>query len=329
VKWVNQRTAGDEWTLRFGDSSPDHPDFDIGDSPQVYKLCGRLVVSAGQKSGFFHVLDAKTGEEISDPLQVAPPGTVGGLFADSAYAGGVNFANGTDWPAPFTGPPPNKGIIAAVSADGSEELWRFETPGSPNISGVAVANGVVYFQSTLNGSLFALDAASGDVLAEVVTGSVTSGPAVSRGQVYLGTGDAAFVYLTGAPLAPASVLALGLPDSFGRAAAAPRISVADTTVKPAGRGRVNLSFTVTLSAPSDQPVTVRFATANGTAVAGSDYRRSAGVVRFAAGETVKTINIRVRASQVSGDAETFSVKLHKPTNAVLQNAEGIGTIMRG
>src|SRR5262249_44041255 len=54
VKWVNQRTADDEWTFRFADSSATHPDFDIGDSPQVYKLGGRTVVGAGQKSGLFH-----------------------------------------------------------------------------------------------------------------------------------------------------------------------------------------------------------------------------------------------------------------------------------
>src|SRR5262249_27901545 len=55
IKWVNQLTANDEWTLRFPQSE-EHPDFDIGDSPQLYRLNGRLVVGAGQKSGFFHVV---------------------------------------------------------------------------------------------------------------------------------------------------------------------------------------------------------------------------------------------------------------------------------
>ena len=76
------------------------------------------------------------------------------------------------------------------------------------------------------------------------------------------------------------------------------------------------------------PVTVRFSTVNGTATAGSDYRRAAGIVRFAVGQTVKTITVLVRANLVSGDAKTFKVKLHKPTNAVLDDSEGIGTIVR-
>jgi polyvinyl alcohol dehydrogenase (cytochrome) len=217
VKWKNQRTAGDEWTLAFGDSSPQHPDFDIGDSPQVYKIGGRTVVSAGQKSGFFHVLDAATGAEVNPPIQLAPAGTAGGLFADSAYADGVVYADGSDWPAPFTGPPPNKGILSAVAADGSHELWRFSTPSSPNFSGVAVANGVVYFQSAFDGTFYALDAHTGQLLAKVVTGGQSSGPAVSRGQIYLGAGEAVFTSITPSlPIGPGSIIALGLPDGHGR-----------------------------------------------------------------------------------------------------------------
>jgi polyvinyl alcohol dehydrogenase (cytochrome) len=213
IKWVNQRTRDDTWTFVYGESSAAHPDFDIGDSPQIYKIGGETVVSAGQKSGFFHVLDAATGAEVSPPIQMAPSGTVGGLFADSAYANGVNFANGTDWPGLLSGKPPNRGILSAISADGSHELWHFDTPGSPNISGVAVANGVVYFQSMLDGTFYALDATTGQLLASVVTGGESSGPAISRGQIYLGTGDAAFPFLNPSlSLGPGSIVALGIDD---------------------------------------------------------------------------------------------------------------------
>lgn len=216
IKWTNQRTADDEWTFVYGDTSEAHPDFDFGDSPQVYKLGGRTVVSAGQKSGFFHVVDAITGEQVNEPIQLAPDGTVGGLFADSAVAKGIVYANGTDWPGLLAGLPPVKGIISAVAGDGSHEIWRFETPFSPNISGVAVANDVVYFQSGLDFSLYALDAKTGQQLARVTTGSLSSGPAISRGQIYLGTGDAVFSFLIPTtPLGPGSIIALGLPPAQG------------------------------------------------------------------------------------------------------------------
>jgi polyvinyl alcohol dehydrogenase (cytochrome) len=250
IKWVNQRTADDEWTFAFGESSGEHQDFDIGDSPQLYKLGGRTVVSAGQKSGFFHVLDAATGVQVSSPIQLAPSGTVGGLFADSAYANGVVFANGTDWPGLLSGQPPNRGILSAVAADGSHELWHFDTPFSPNISGTAVANGVVYFQSMLDGTFYALDAASGRLLAHVATGGESSGPAVSRGQIYLGTGDSAFPFLNPTlPLGGGSIIALGLgespsalgPNSLQHQAAGCRSTPAAASQSVAAGGSVALS----------------------------------------------------------------------------------------
>jgi hypothetical protein len=95
-----------------------------------------------------------------------PGGPLGGLFADSAVAGSVDYANGNNWAFVITGGPPLGGSITALAGDGSGELWQFESE-SPNISGVAVANGVVYFQSTLSGDLYALDANSGAQLAQV------------------------------------------------------------------------------------------------------------------------------------------------------------------
>ena len=346
VKWTNQRTADDEWTFLFGDTSEEHPDFDIGDSPQVYRVGGRTLVSAGQKSGFLHVLDAATGAEVSAPLQLAPDGTVGGLFADSAYADGVIYANGTDWPGLLAGSPPNRGILSAVAADGSHELWHFDTPGSPNMSGVAVANGVVYFQS-LFGTFYALDARTGVPLAQVFTGSFTSGPAVSRGQVYVGTGDAAFTFLTGQPIGPGSIMALGLPDrakpsaaesvvaTAGKApspAATPRLSISDERMNEGNSGATVFLFPVTLSAPSAGVVTVGSATADGTATAATwsglfnDYQATAGTLTFAPGEAQKTIAVTVYGDRLREDDETFVVSLDGALGADLLDGVGLGTI---
>jgi Calx-beta domain/PQQ-like domain len=249
----------------------------------------------------------------------------------------VVYANGTDWPGILAGAPPNRGILSAVAADGSHELWHVDTPLSPNISGVAVANGVVYFQSGLDVSLYALDAGTGHILARVPTGSLSSGPAISRGQIYVGTGDAVFpTFDPTLPIGTGSIVAVGLSDpapAVGAirsrvSAARPQVSIADATATPSGNGWVSLTFEVRLSAPSDRPVTVRYHTADGTARAGHDYRRAIGVVRFAPGETVKTVTVRVRADLVSGDAETFNVKLRRPTNALMGDAAGVGTIRR-
>lgn len=188
IKWNQQLTQGDNWNFRFPLDDPQHPDYDFGDSPQLYQLGNRKVVGAGQKSGFYHVLDAATGEILDpQPLQLTPGGQLGGLFADSAVADGRVYADGSNWPNVFAGGAPVAGSLTALSGDGTRLLWQFATP-SPNMSGVAVAANIVYFQS-IDGSLYVLDAKSGHELTVVQTGGQESGPAVSRGQVYLGTGD--------------------------------------------------------------------------------------------------------------------------------------------
>jgi hypothetical protein len=222
-------------------------------------------VSAGQKSGFFHVLDAKTGAEVADPIQLAPPGTVGGLFADSAYVNGVVYANGVDWPTVLSGGPPNRGILSAVKADGSKELWHFDTPFSPNASGVAVANGVVYFQSMLDGTFYALNAKTGAPLAQVVTGGQSSGPAISRGQIYIGTGDSAFPFLDPTlPIGPGSITALGIDDPARSrpflAAGAGNLTSADNDFTARGIATHMVLFTHTggvILTPTDDPAVFR------------------------------------------------------------------------
>lgn len=213
IKWVSQKTGGDHWNYSFLPEDPtDPPDFDFGDSPQIYQLDGRTVVAAGQKSGFFHVVDAATGEEVAAPQQFVPGGHLGGFHIDSGFAEGVNYAPGNIWHDPFSGNPPDGGAVIAVSADGSEELWRFDT-GAPVISGVAVANGVVYAQG-IDGMFHALDAATGNELARLNTGGQVGGPAISRGQIYLGTGDALSPALFNpfAPSGPGAIIALGIAD---------------------------------------------------------------------------------------------------------------------
>ena len=208
VVWKNQRVADDSWTYRYGNPSPEHPDFDFGDSPQVYRLSnGHYVVGAGNKSGFYFVLDAATGKLLKQN-QFEVGGPFGGLFADTAVARGVVYANTINWPNPPT--LPGDGSLVAFTGDATKELWRFNTPGSPNQSGVAVANGVVYFQSLVNGNLYALDAKTGTQLGVFQTGVSASGPAVSRGHVYVGTGDPTYIQNTSSNK-PGSVVAFGLP----------------------------------------------------------------------------------------------------------------------
>ena len=85
-------------------------------------------------------------------------------------------------------------------------------------------------------------------------------------------------------------------------------------------------FTVKLSQAYNQTVTVDYATADGTAKAGSDYVAASGKLTFAAGETTKTVAVKVLSDDVTEGAENFSLKLSNPTQATIADGTGVATI---
>ncbi|MCB0950138.1 MAG: cellulase family glycosylhydrolase, partial [Mycobacterium sp.] len=94
-----------------------------------------------------------------------------------------------------------------------------------------------------------------------------------------------------------------------------------------GSGNALARFTVTLGAPSTQPVSVQYSTSNGTATAGSDYIATAGTITFAPGVTTQTIQVQVLSDTLVEPDETFSVTLSNPTGATLGDAVGAGSIL--
>ena len=104
------------------------------------------------------------------------------------------------------------------------------------------------------------------------------------------------------------------------------VSVGDVTVTEGDAGAVSAVFTLSLSAAVAQTVTVQYATADGSAVAGADYVASGGTVTFPAGVVSRTVSVPVLGDLLDEDAETFSVYLSNPTNATIADGQGIGTI---
>src|SRR5205814_822720 len=92
-------------------------------------------------------------------------------------------------------------------------------------------------------------------------------------------------------------------------------------------GTVNAVFTVSLSAASAQTVTVDYATANGTAVAPSDYAALTTTTRtFTPGQVSKTVTVLVNGDALNEPDETFAVNLTNATNASIGDGVGLGTI---
>jgi hypothetical protein len=75
------------------------------------------------------------------------------------------------------------------------------------------------------------------------------------------------------------------------------------------------------------PVTVTYATADGTASAGSDYNTATGTLTFTPGSSTRTITVAVRSDAVAEPAETFLVNLTNPVNADFADDQGVGTIV--
>ena len=107
----------------------------------------------------------------------------------------------------------------------------------------------------------------------------------------------------------------------------PTLSIADASKAEGASGTSNMAFTVTLSKASTTSITVGYATANGTATAGSDYTATTGTVTFAAGETAKTLNVGVTGDTTTEPTESFTVTLSAPSGATLTRATATGTIV--
>ena len=88
-----------------------------------------------------------------------------------------------------------------------------------------------------------------------------------------------------------------------------------------------LSFTVTVSVPSTESVTVSFATEDRTATAGDDYQPALGTLTFPPESTAtQQIEVRLSDDAVDEDEETFILRLSDPRGATLAVASATGTI---
>jgi hypothetical protein len=106
----------------------------------------------------------------------------------------------------------------------------------------------------------------------------------------------------------------------------PVVSIAGATLAEGNAGTQPMSFTVTLGKATPLRVSVAYATADGTASAGSDYTTTSGTLVFAPGETTKTIAVAITGDINGEPDETFTITLSNPVNARLGAAQATGTI---
>ncbi len=104
----------------------------------------------------------------------------------------------------------------------------------------------------------------------------------------------------------------------------PELAIDDVTVDEAAG---TATFTVSLDSLGDEDISIDYATSDGTAAAGSDYTATSGALTIPAGDMSATITVPISEDSIDEYAETFSVNLSNPVNAIIADGTGVGTIL--
>ena len=227
INWVFQGTTGDVWNGACDTTTPENcpvekgPDFDFGGATIIVDTDrhGPLVV-AGQKSGFVHAVDLKTGQVVWQ-TRVGRGGIQGGIHFGIAAAGQTLLVPISDMADGRTYPDPDKPGMHALDANTGEMLWsqlhEDECDGRrschPGISQVPTVIGDTVIAGAMDGRVRAYDIKTGDVLWSLDTteafkttfGSMTrggsmggaAGPVAGGGMLLLSSGYGLYNHMPG------------------------------------------------------------------------------------------------------------------------------------
>ena len=107
----------------------------------------------------------------------------------------------------------------------------------------------------------------------------------------------------------------------------PRVSVAPVIAYEGDGEPKSLAFTISLSTRAAGPVSVDYATADGSAKAGTDYVATSGTATFAAGQTVALVDVPLLGNTLAQPDRSFKVALSNAVGAPLVFGEAAGTIL--
>ena len=108
---------------------------------------------------------------------------------------------------------------------------------------------------------------------------------------------------------------------------APTLTINNVSQTEGNSGTTTFTFTVTSSAALEMPITVNYATADGTATTPGDYTAvTNGTVTIAASSTTGSATVLVNGDTTVEPDETFTVTLSNPVNATIASGTGTGTI---
>ncbi|HMG34830.1 MAG TPA: PQQ-binding-like beta-propeller repeat protein [Blastocatellia bacterium] len=184
--WSYQATQGDVWNMNCLQNPKEcGPDHDFGTIPITFKgPAGKMLVGAGQKSGWFYAVDPKDGKPVWK-TEVGPGG----------FLGGIEFGASTDGERIYVGISnhPKQGSVAALDGATGKILWQTMNPDNRSNFGPLTITGTgdnrLVFAGSSGNFIRAYDAKTGKILWEFDTGgAVGGGPTVVDGVLYVGSG---------------------------------------------------------------------------------------------------------------------------------------------
>jgi hypothetical protein len=110
----------------------------------------------------------------------------------------------------------------------------------------------------------------------------------------------------------------------------PSLSINDISATEGGDDPTHVfaaTFTITLSAPSQQTVQVTASTQSGTAIGNVDFAAGSTVVVFQPGQISQTLDVFPIPDSIVEGTEQFFVNLSNPVNATIADDQGVCTII--
>jgi hypothetical protein len=241
------------------------------------------------------------------------PGQFLGIFATTQHTTPFNFDFGPDGNVYVSCPQLNANNVSQGSF--IDEYYGPSSPLAGTFIGTFVANGsggladsrTPLFDSA--GNLYVADMHLNEVLEYQGPNGASPGAYI---QAYVTTGQG--------NLSAPNGMAIG-PD--GNLYVSSRDAAQVTRYAPSSQA----TFVVTLDSASSSQVSVNYATANGTAAAGTDYMQTSDTLVFPAGATSQTINVPITTVATGGPTKSFALNLSGASGATISRGQATGSIL--
>lgn len=276
-----------------------------------------------------------TGQEgVAAPV-VNPPGP------NEVASGAVYVSAGVD---PSAGSRTGEGRLWKLNAATGATIWEYRGPGNNlgNVIGAVAISGNRLYIGDTSGWLHCVNVTTGaNIWRQSLGGAIWSSATVADGKVYIGTQSGNFSILAdsatytvldqddvGSSIGSSVAVANGAlyikstayiykVQSSSPPPPQPGTLALEQQAYSVGEGEGLLTVRVIRTGGSDGPVSVDFATANGSASAGQDYTARNQTLTFADGVTIQSVNVPILDDPVPEGNETFTVNLSGATGGAL------------